>query len=70
MTSSALIVSLQGMATAILVQSWSVMVKIKLYPPDSGNLTIKSIAIVWKGSASAIGVIGYRGAFVAWVLTL
>ena len=69
-TSSALIVSLQGMATIILVQSWSVMVRIESHPPDSGSLTMKSIAIVWNGSASATGVIGYNGAFLVWVLTL
>ena len=51
-TSLALIVSLQGIATTILVQSWSVMVRIKSHPLDSGSLTIKSMAIVWKGSAS------------------
>jgi hypothetical protein len=32
-----------------LVQSWSVIVSIKLHPPDCGNFTIKSIAIVENG---------------------
>lgn len=49
-TPSALMISWQGIAIIILVQSWLVMVKIELYPSDGGNLTIKSMAMVWNGS--------------------
>ena len=62
-TPSAVMVSLQGIAMSILVQSWSVIVRMESNPADSGSFTIKSIAIVWKGSASVIGVIGVNGAF-------
>ena len=61
-TPSAIIVSLQGMAISIFIQSWSVIVKIELYPADSGSFTIKSMDIVWNGSAPIIGVIGFKGA--------
>ena len=50
-TPSAIIVSLQGITISIFVQSWSVIVKIELYPADSGSFTIKSIDIIWNGSA-------------------
>ena len=49
-TPSAVIDSLQGMRIITLEQSWSVMVRIVLYPPDWGNFVMKSIAIVWNGS--------------------
>ena len=45
-TPSAVIVSLQGIAISIFVQSWSVIVRMESYPADSGNFTIKSIDIV------------------------
>ena len=61
-TPSAVIVSLQGIAISIFVQSWSVMVKIELYPTDSGNFTMKSIDMIWNGSAPVAGVIGFSGA--------
>ena len=61
-TPSAIIVSLQGI-TIIFIQSWSVMVKMELYPADSGSFTIKSIDMVWNGNAPIVGVIGFRGAF-------
>ena len=54
-TPSTVIVSLQGIAISIFVQSWSVMVRMESNPADSGNFTIKSMAIVWKGSASVMG---------------
>ena len=69
-TPSAVIVSLQGIAISIFVQSWSVMVRMESNPADSGNFTIKSMAIVWKGSAWANGVIGDRVAFQGCVFTL
>ena len=53
--SLAMISSLQGMNTAISVQSWSVMVKIESLPCDSGSFVIKSRAIVSNGSASGFG---------------
>ena len=65
-----MIVSLQGIAISILVQSWSVMVKIESCPADSGSFTIKSIAIVWNGNAPVVGVIGFKGAFRGCMLTL
>src|SRR6266850_6699657 len=45
-TPSASIVSLHGKRITALVQSWSVIVRIESYPFDSGNLTMKSIAMV------------------------
>ena len=62
-TPSAVIVSLQGIVISIFVQSWSVMVRIESFPADSGNFTIKSIDMVWNGSAPIAGVIGFSGAF-------
>jgi hypothetical protein len=58
------IVSLHGINRAAFEQSWSVIVKMVLYPLDSGSLTIKSRAKVWNGCASKIGVIGYSGGLV------
>ena len=63
-TSSAEIVSLQGIKIAAFEQSWSVTVSIVSYPFDGGNLTMKSIATVSKGSACDTGEIGHN---VAWV---
>ena len=62
-TPSAVMVSLQGIAISILVQSWSVIVRIELNPANSGSFTIKSIAIVWNGSAPVVRVMGDKGAF-------
>ena len=45
-TPSAVIVSLQGIAISIFVQLWSVMVRMELYPADSGSFTMKSMDIV------------------------
>ena len=39
----------------------SVIVKIVLYPPESGSLVMKSIATVSKGRAFSVGVIGNIG---------
>ena len=69
-TPSAVIVSLQGIAISIFVQSWSVMVRMESYPTDSGSFTIKSIDIVWNGKAPSVGVIGFKGAFWGWVFVL
>ena len=69
-TSSAEIVSLQGMKIATFEQLWSVMVSMESYPFEGGNLTIKSIATVSKGNARGMGKMGCRVAWVQWVLTL
>ena len=69
-TPSAVIVSWQGIVISIFVQSWSVMVRIESYPADSGSFTIKSMDIVWNGKASAVGRMGFRGAFLGWVFVL
>ena len=69
-TPSAVIVSLQGIAISIFVQSWSVIVRMELYPADSGSFTIKSIDIVWNGKAPIVSVIGFRGAFWGCVFAL
>ena len=61
-TSSAEIVSLQGIKTAAFEQSWSVTVSMVSYPFDGGNLTMKSIATVSKGSACDIGRMGRKAA--------
>ena len=53
--SSTLISSRQGMKRDILVQSWSVIVRMELKPCDSGSFVIKSNAIVSNGSASGVG---------------
>ena len=69
-TPSAVMVSLQGIAISILVQSWSVIVRMESNPADSGSFTIKPIVIVWKGSALVVGVMGDKGAFRGCVFTL
>ena len=69
-TPSAVIVSLQGIKMAALLQSWSVMVRIVSYPWDLGNLTMKSMAITSNGSASVLVVIGTRRGFWWCVLIL
>src|SRR6266702_6359045 len=66
--SSAVILSLQGMNTAALVQSWYVMVSIESYPCETGNLVIKSRATVLNGIALCVGNMGDNGAFVGRVL--
>ena len=63
-TSSAEIVSLQGMKIATFEQSWSVIVSMVLYPLDGGNLTMKSIATVSKGNACDVGEMGHKAAWV------
>src|SRR6266702_321922 len=68
--SSAVILSLQGMNIAALVQSWSVTVSIESYPCEIGNLVIKSRAMVSNGIASCMGNMGDRGALVGRILIL
>ena len=45
-TPSAVMVSLQGIAISIFVQSWSVIVRIESNPADPSSFTIKSMAMV------------------------
>ena len=68
--SSAVMVLLHGTKCTILVQLWSIMVSIKSYPLDGGNLVIKSNATTSKGFASPCGYIGCRGALVGLLFTL
>ena len=42
----------------------SVMVRIVSYPPDGGNFVMKSSAIVLKGCAFSVGVMGKSGGWV------
>jgi hypothetical protein len=64
---------LQGWNFAALVQLWSIMVRIKLYPFEGGRSTIRSHVMVSKGCAFGLMVIGYIGIlgfvvfdFVSW----
>jgi hypothetical protein len=52
------------MKMAALEQSWSVTMSIELYPCDTGNLVMKSMATVSKGVASGLAHIGSDGALV------
>ena len=63
-----LIVLLQGIKIAALEQSWLVIVRIVLYPSDTGRSVIKSIAIVWKGSGFGSLVIGKIAGLLGFVL--
>ena len=49
MTPSESIALLQGMNMDAFEQSVSVIVRMVLYPPDRGNLVMKSMAMVLKG---------------------
>ena len=53
-----------------LEQSVSVIMRMVSKPPDCGSLVMKSIAMVSKGHALSVGVIGNMGGWVGWVLTL
>jgi hypothetical protein len=57
-------VSEQGRKMDTFEQSMSVMVRIVSYPPDGGNLVMKSSAIVLKGRAFSAGVMGKSGGWV------
>ena len=46
----------------ILVQLWSVIVRIESNPWDSGSLVMKSSTFVSKGSASGVGYMGLSAA--------
>ena len=49
------------MKTDAFEQSVLVIVRIVSYPPDRGNLVMKSIATVSKGQVFSVGVIGNIG---------
>ena len=68
--SSALISSVHGINCAILVQSWSVIVRIESYPSDIGSFVMKLRAMVLNRRASGLRYMGLSGAFVGHVLTL
>jgi len=53
-----------------LEQSVSVIMRIVSYPPDSGSFVIKSRVIVSNGQAFSVGVMGNKGGWLGWVLTL
>jgi len=67
---SELIASLQGMKIDAFEQSWSVIVRMVLFPKDSGSFVMKSSVIVWKGKALGTGLIRYTGGFDGFVFTL
>jgi hypothetical protein len=52
---------LQGRNIVALVQSWSIMVRIESYPFERGRSTMRSHAMVSKGCAFGLTVIGYIG---------
>jgi len=58
------------MNTDALEQSVSVIVRMVLCPPDSGSFVMKSKAIVSNGRAFSVGVMGNKGGWLGWVLTL
>jgi len=62
--------SLQGMNTDALEQSVSVIVRMVSYPPDSGSFVMKSRAIVSNGRAFSVSMMGNKGGWLGWVLTL
>ena len=70
MTPSAVIVLLHGMRMTALVQLWSVIVSTESKPFDSGNLTMKSMAIVSKGNTPGFVNIGLSGALLVWLFIL
>src|SRR6266702_740214 len=68
--SSAVMLSLHGMKSAALVQSWSVTVSMESYPCETGNLVMKLSVTVSKGIASCVGKMGESAALVGRVLIL
>ena len=58
------------MNTDALEQSVSVIVRMVLYPPDSGSFVMKSKVIVSNRQAFSVGVMGNKGGWLGWVLTL
>jgi len=70
MTPSVSIASMQGTKIDAFEQLVSVMVRMVLNPPEGGNLVMKSIAIVSKGSVFSTGVMGKSGGQLGFVFTL
>ena len=58
------------MNTDALEQSVSVIMRMVSCLPDSGSFVMKSKAIVLNGQAFSIGVMGNKGGWLGWVLTL
>jgi len=53
-----------------LEQSMSVIMRMVSYLPDSGSFVIKSRVIVSNGRVFSAGVMGNKGGWLGWVLTL
>ncbi len=51
-------------------QSWLVIIRIESYPSEGGSLVMKSRAIILKGWASGLVVMGYCGGFGCIVIFL
>ena len=60
-TPSKSMVSLQGRKIDAFKQSVSVIVRMVLYPPESGSLVIKSSAMVSNGRVFSMGEMGNKG---------
>jgi len=58
------------MNTDALEQSVSVIIRMVSCPPDSGSFVMKSKAIVLNGQAFSVSVMGNKGGWLGWVLTL
>jgi len=58
------------MNTDALEQSVSVIVRMVSYPPDGRSFVMKSKAIVLNGRVFSVGVMGNKGGWLGWVLTL
>jgi len=69
-TPSESMASLQGMNIDAFEQSVLVIVRMVSYPPDSGSFVMKSRAIVSNGQAFSVGMMGNKGGWLGWVLTL
>jgi len=53
-----------------LEQSVSVIVRMVSCPPDSRSFVMKSKVIVLNGQAFSVSVMGNKGGWLGWVLTL
>ena len=61
---------LHGRNIDALVQLWSVMVRMLLYPYDGGSFMMRSTTIFLNGVAMLFVVIGYIGGLALVVFTL
>ena len=64
------IVSLHRTKITAFEQLWSVTVIIESNPSETGNFVIQSIAMVWNGNASSLGIIGNTAGRLGYVLDL